>query len=76
MPNLLIEKRDKLHDRRIKLHDQHLVIIEDLAPEQEVLTQDYLSGLWNDPAVVLSKREDGRSYWVRDNQGRTFIWGR
>ena len=66
-PDNLIKKRDKLHDRHIKLRDQHSVIIEDLAPGQEVLTQDYLSGLWNNSAVVLSKREGGRSYWVRDD---------
>ena len=72
-PDNLIKKRDKLHEQRIKLRDQHSVIIEDLAPGQEVLTQDYLSGLWNDSAVVLSKREDGRSYLVGDNQGRSII---
>ena len=75
-PDDLIKKRDKLHEQRIKLRDQHSVIIEDLAPGQEVLTQDYISGLWKDSAVVLSKRDDGRSYWVRDNQGRSFIGGR
>ena len=75
-PDTLIKKRDKLHDQIIKMRDQHSVIIEDLAPGQEVLTQNYLSGLWNDSAVVLSKREDGRSYWVKDNQGQTFIRGR
>ena len=79
MPSLssqTLKKRDKLHDQRIKMWDQHSVIIKDLAPGQEVLKQDYLSGLWNDSAVVLSKSEDGRSYWVKDNQGRTFIRGR
>ena len=55
------------------LRDQHSVVIEYLAPGQEVLTQDYLSGLWKESAVVLSKRDDGRSYWVRDYQGRSFI---
>ena len=72
-PAALIKRRDKLHDQRIKLRDQHSMIIEDLAPGQEVLTQDYLSGLWKESAVVLSKRDDGRSYWVRDNQGRSRI---
>ena len=80
MPSLssqaLIKRRDKRHEQRIKLSNQHSVIIEDLAPGQEVLTQDYLSGLWKDSAVVLSKRDDVRSYWVRDNQGRSFTRGR
>ena len=66
-PEALIKRRDKLHEQRIKLCDQHSKIIEDLAPGQEVLTQDYLSGLWKESAVVLSKQDDGRSYWVRDN---------
>ena len=42
VPKNLIKKRDKLHEQRIRLCDQHSVIIEDLAPGQEVLTQDYL----------------------------------
>ena len=72
-PENLIKKRNKLHEQRIKLRDQHSVIIEDLAPGQEVLIQDYLSGLWKDSAVVLSKRDDSRSYWVRNNLGQSFI---
>ena len=75
-PKALIKKRDKLHEQRIMLRDQHSVVIEYLAPGQEVLTHDYLSGLWKESAVVLSKRDDGRSYWVRDNQGQSFIRGR
>ena len=54
-PEALIKRRDKLHEQRIKLRDQHSVVIEDLAPVQEVLMQDYLSGLWKESAVVLSK---------------------
>ena len=38
-PEALIKRRDKLHEQRIKLCDQHSMIIEDLAPGQEVLTQ-------------------------------------
>ena len=75
-PDTLLKKKDKLHEQRIKRHNQHSVIIKDLAPGQEELTQDYLSGLWSDSAIVLSKREDGRSYWVKDKQGRTFIQNR
>ena len=58
-PEGLIKRRDKLHEQQIKLRDQHSMVIEDLAPGQEVLTQDYLSGLWKESAVVLSKRDDG-----------------
>ena len=51
------------------------MIIEDLAPGQEVLTQDYLSGLWKESAIGLYKRDNGRSYWVGDNKGRSFFRG-
>ena len=44
-PDTLIKKRDKLHEQKIKMCDQHSIIIEDLAPGQEVLTQDYVTGL-------------------------------
>ena len=72
-PDNLIKKRDKLHEQRIKMCNQHSVIIKDFATGQEVLTQYYLSGLWSNSAIVLSKQEDGRPYWVRDKQGCTFI---
>ena len=72
-PNAKPFEPDTLYDQRIQMCDQHSVIIKDLAPGQEVLTQYYLLGLWSDSAVVLSKREDGRSYWVKDNRSRQDI---
>ena len=75
-PDTLIKKRDKLHEQKIKMRDQHSVIIGDLAPGQDVLTQDYLSGLWRNSAIVPSKREDSWPYRVKDRQGPTFIRGR
>ena len=42
-PEALIKRRDRLHEQRIKLRDQHSMVIEDLAPGQEVLT--FISGI-------------------------------
>ena len=75
-PDTLIKKKDVLHSKRCNLRDQHSVIIADLVPGEEVLVQDYLSGLWTDSVTVLSLREDKRSYWVQDKHGRRFIRGR
>ena len=60
-PDSLIMKRDKLHQQRIHSHDQHSIIINDLVPGQKGLIQDYITGPWSESAVVIKKREDGRS---------------
>ena len=52
------------------------MIIADLVPGEEVLVQDYLTGLWTDSATVLSMRKDRRFCWVQDKHGRRFIRGR
>ena len=75
-PDPPIQKRDKLHTQRCNLLDQHSVIIADLVPGEEVLVQDYLTGLWSNLATVLSIKEDKRSHWVRDKHSRNFIKGR
>ena len=75
-PEALIQKRDDLHSKRCNLRDQLSVIIADLVPGEEVLVQDYLTGLWADSATVLSMREDRRYYWMQDKHGRKFIRGR
>ena len=75
-PNSLIKKRDKLHQQRIHSRDQHSIIINDLVPGQKLLIQDYITGLCSKSAVVIEKREDCRSYWVKDDRGRLFIRGR
>ena len=74
-PDALIQKRDNMHSKRCNF-DQHSVIIADLVPGEEVLVQDYLTGLWTESATVLSMREDRHSYWVQDKHGRKFIRGR
>ena len=75
-PDALIQKRDDLHSKRCNLRHHHSVIIADLVSGEEVLVQDYLTGLWTDSATVLSIREDRRSYWVQDKHGRKFLRGR
>ena len=44
-------------------------------PDSLILTQDYLTGLWSESATIIERREDGRSSWVKDDQGRLFIRG-
>ena len=75
-PDSMIKKRDKLHQQWIHSRDQHSVIIDDLVPGQKVMIQDYITGLWSELAIILEKREDGRSYWVKDDWGCTLIRGR
>ena len=76
VPTKLIEKRDKLHKERCTWRDRHSVVLPELAPGEEVLLQDYITGLWKEKAIVKTIREDGRSYWLEDKYGRTFVRGR
>lgn len=68
-PEKLISRRDMLHEKQCELWDQHLLIIKDLVSDEEVMIQDYLTGLWSESATVISKREDRCSYWVKDTNG-------
>ena len=68
--------REKEEAARRKCHDARSAELTHLQVSDKVIVQDIVTKKWNKPAEVVSVRESGRSYELKDMNGRYFIRNR
>ena len=68
--------REKEEAARRKCHDARSAELTHLQVSDKVIVQDIVTKKWNKPAEVVSVRESGRSYELKDMNGKYFIRNR
>ena len=71
-----ISSRDATHARQNKLRDRNTANFKQLKPGQRVLVQHHVSKDWTIRGTITATRQDGYSYVVQTDEGKSFIRGR
>ena len=71
-----VSARDATHTRQAELRDRNTAEFKQLKPGQRVLVQHHISKDWTIKATITAIRQDGYSYVVQTDEGKSFIRGR
>ena len=71
-----VSSRDATHTKQAELHDRNTSNFKQLEPGQRVLIQHHESKEWAIKGTITATRQDGYSYVVLTDKGKTFIRGR
>ena len=71
-----ISSKDKIARESEKRRNAHTRQLDELHPGERVRMQNHIDNRWDRQVTIINKREDGNSYNVRGDNGKTYIRGR
>ena len=71
-----VSSRDTTHTKQAELRNRNTAKFKQLKPGQRVLVQHHVSKDWTIKGTITAIRQDGYSYIVQTDEGKSFIRGR